>query len=80
MTQRTNGNASRGFPGAGTLKDVAGVGKIVLNGSGEVGVAGAQVTFHAGLWSAGSPPSTGRDSVQFFQSALAIIMATGERR
>ena len=36
-----DGHPGRGFAGAGAFEDVAGVGQVVFDGSGEIGVAGA---------------------------------------
>ena len=71
-----DGDTRGGFAGAGAFKDVAGVGQIVLNGAGEIGMAGAGARNRLVL--RGIAASTGMDSVQFFQSALAMIMAMGE--
>ena len=40
LGQRADGHARGGFAGAGALQNVAGVVEIVLDGAGEVGVAG----------------------------------------
>ena len=39
------GYAGGGFAGGGALEDVAGVGEVVLEGAGEVGVAGARAGY-----------------------------------
>ena len=38
---RAEGHARGGFAGAGALQDVAGIGEIVLDGAGQIGVSGA---------------------------------------
>ena len=76
LGHRADGDASGGFAGAGAFEDVAGVGKVVFDGAGQVGVAGAWARDGLVL-RRDRPLSTGRDSVQFFQSALAMIMRDG---
>ena len=63
--------------GAGALQHIAGIGEVVLQGSGEVGVAGPRRRRRPCALRS-RPSSTGRISVQFFQSLLAIVIAMGE--
>ena len=40
LDDRADGDAGGGFAGAGAFEDVAGVGKVVFDGAGEIGMAG----------------------------------------
>ena len=79
LGQCADGDARSGFARAGAFQNIAGVMKVVFDRASQIGMSGPRARDRFLLDPrAPSMSSTGRASVQFFQSLFSIRIAMGE--